>query len=368
MEQILKYLNLPDIMRHSDGSAVTAESWPRRRTEILDALQKYGYGLLPPEPEKVEIAARVGYESGWGMDGKAHVRTELCEVALTYPSGTYRFPFKLLKPLDVEKPALLVTVGMSLEGIFAALPPEGFVQKGVAVAAVAANELTADAPGFTDGICPLLWPEGHTGADASKLVIWGRAMGYVKDVLLASGEFDETHVGCAGCSRYGKTAMVAGALDEGFTHVISVCSGTGGASLLRGKIGETVTDITTNYAYWFNDAYKSYADDVDSLPIDAHFLAAAVAPRKLLVCSAYEDFWCDPFHEYLTCIAASPAWEVQGKAGFVYPEPKGVNPGPRYAKIGETMFEGDVCYSLREGGHGMPPADWETISRFMLEK
>ena len=368
MEQILRYLHLPELMQHTDGVAVTRDSWSRRRGEILYDLQRFAYGFLPPEPLTVGISARVGYDTGWGMDGQPKVRSELCELELSYPTGTYRFPFKLMKPLGVEKPALLVTIGMSLEGIFAALPPEGFVQKGIAVAALAANEITADAPPFTDGICPILWPDGHTGADAGKLLIWGRCMGYVKDALLASGEFDRTHVGAAGCSRYGKTAMVAGAFDEGFTHTVSVCSGTGGASLLRGKIGETAANITTNYGYWFNDAYKAAADDVDELQMDAHFLAAAVAPRKLLVCSAYEDFWCDPFHEYLTCIAASPAWEVQGAAGFIYPEPKGVNPGPRYAKIGETMFEGDVCYSLRDGGHGMPPEDWDVIARFMTEK
>jgi|GEM_PF-1455686 len=371
MEQILKYLHLPELMKHSDGSEVTAESWQRRRGELLYDLQRFAYGILPPEPLTIREKARVGYDSGFGMDGKAHVRVELIEIELIYPTGIFSFPFKLLKPIDVEKPPLLVTVGMSLEGIFAALPPEGpdgFMEKGIAVAALSTNDITADAWPFDDGINPLLWPDGHSDGDAGKLLIWGRCMGYVKDLLLATGEFDETKVGCAGCSRFGKTAMVAGAFDEGFTHTASVCSGTGGASLLRGKIGETVERITDNYGYWFNDTYKSYAGDVDALPMDAHFLAAAVAPRKLLVCSAYEDFWCDPFHEYLTCIAASPAWEITGHPGFIYPEPKGTAPGPRYAKIGETMFEGDICYSLREGGHGMPPEDWNTIARFLLEK
>jgi hypothetical protein len=368
MEQILRYLRLPELMTHADGTAVTRESWQRRRGELLYDLQRYAYGFLPPEPLTVREKARVGYDSGWGRDGKAHTRVEWIELELIYPNGIFTFPFKLIRPTDVETPPLLVTIGMSLEGIFAALPPEGFVQKGIAVAALATNDITADAWPFDDGICKLLWPEGHGGADAGKLLIWGRCMGYVMHDLLASGEFDETRVGCAGCSRFGKTAMVAGAFDEGFTHVISVCSGCGGASLLRGKIGETVADITGNYGYWFNDAFKSFWEDVDALPVDAHFLAAAVAPRKLLICSAYEDFWCDPFHEQLTCIAASPAWEIQGLHGFVYPEPKGQNPGPRYAKIGEKFFDGEVCYSLREGGHGMPQEDWDTLASFLLEK
>ncbi len=368
MEQKLKYLSLPELMKHADGTQVTRESWPQRRGELLYDLQQYAYGFLPPEPLTVREKARVGYDSGWAMDGKPHTRVELIELELIYPSGIFTFPFKLVKPLDVEKPALLVTIGMSLDGIFAALPPEGFVQNGIAVATLSTGDITADAWSFDDGICKVLWPEGHSGADAGKLLIWGRCMGYVKDLLLATGEYDASRVGCVGCSRFGKTAMVAGAFDEGFTHVISVCSGTGGASLLRGKIGETIENITGNYGYWFNDAFRTYAGNEDGLPLDAHFLAAAVAPRKLLICSAYEDFWCDPFHEYLTCIAASPAWEVQGYHGFIYPEPKGQAPGPRYAKIGETMFDGEICYSLRADGHGMPPEDWEVTSRFLLER
>lgn len=367
MEQILRYLHLPELMRHADGSPVTAGSWPLRREEILMDLQQYGYGFLPPEPASVREKARVGYDSGWGPDGKAATRVELIEADLTYPAGSFTFPFKLIRPIGAEKPPLLISIGMSLEGIFAGLPPEGFVAKhGIAVAALATNDITADAWPFDDGICRLLWPEGHTDKDAGKLLIWGRCMGYVKDLLLASGEFDVSRVGVIGCSRFGKTAMVAGAFDEGFTHTISVCSGTGGASLLRGKIGESVANITESFGYWFNGAYAGYAGNEEALPIDAHFLAAAVAPRDLLICSAYEDFWCDPFHEQLTAIAASPAWEIQGLKGFIYPEPKGQDPGPRYAKINETFMEGNVCYSLREGGHGMPPADWETAAAFLL--
>ena len=367
MEQILKYLHLPEILKFNDGSAVTAESWPGRRGEILELLQENWVGKLPREPIAIREKACVGYDSDWGMDGKAHSRVEMITIELEYENGTFEFPFRLQMPVGVENPPLLVTVGMSLEGIFAALPPHEFAEKGIAVAALSTNDITADAYGFDDGICKILWPDGHADSDAGKLLIWGRCMGYVKDLLLARGCFDVTKVGCAGCSRFGKTAMVAGAFDEGFTHVVSVCSGCGGASLLRGKIGETVANISVNYGYWFCEGFKKYAGREDDMPVDAHFLAAAVAPRKLLVCSAYEDFWCDPFHEQLTCIAASPAWTVQGKDGFIYPEPVGTAPGPRYPKINERFFDGDIGYCLREGGHGMPPADWVTLGDFMLK-
>ncbi len=82
MEQILKYLRLPELMTHADGEAVTKESWQRRRGEILYDLQRYAYGFLPPEPLTVREKARVGYDSGWGMDGKPHTRVELIELEL----------------------------------------------------------------------------------------------------------------------------------------------------------------------------------------------------------------------------------------------------------------------------------------------
>lgn len=40
MEQKLKYLNLPQLLRFNDGSEVDGESWPRRRAEILEILQE----------------------------------------------------------------------------------------------------------------------------------------------------------------------------------------------------------------------------------------------------------------------------------------------------------------------------------------
>jgi len=282
MEQKLKYLNLPQLLRFNDGSEVNGESWPRRRIEILENLQENWVGKLPREPVAVREKARVGYDSDWGMDGKAHSRVEMITIELEYENGTFEFPFRLQMPVGVKKPPLLVTVGMSLEGIFAALPPHEFAEKGIAVAALSTNDITADAWGFDDGICKLLWPEGHSDSDAGKLLIWGRCMGYVKDLLLARGCFDETRIGCAGCSRFGKTAMVAGAFDEGFTHVVSVCSGTGGASLLRGKIGETVANISENYGYWFCEGFKKYAGREDEMPLDAHFLAQRFILRQNL--------------------------------------------------------------------------------------
>ena len=45
--------NLPDLLTMNDGTPVTAEKWPQRKAELLDALQKYLYGYTPEAPKEV---------------------------------------------------------------------------------------------------------------------------------------------------------------------------------------------------------------------------------------------------------------------------------------------------------------------------
>ena len=44
MKKELLARNLPDLMTMNDGTPVTAENWPQRRQELLNALQEHLYG------------------------------------------------------------------------------------------------------------------------------------------------------------------------------------------------------------------------------------------------------------------------------------------------------------------------------------
>ena len=112
-----------------------------------------------------------------------------------------------------------------------------------------------------------------------------------------------------------------------------------------------------NFPYWFCENYEQYNGRPDALPFDQHFLVAASAPRFVCVGSASLDAWADPYAEQLSCLAASPAWEVLAKEGYIGPK----NP----ASIGSAFLEGSVGYQLRDGIHFLSRNDWLCYMAFM---
>ena len=156
-----------------------------------------------------------------------------------------------------------------------------------------------------------------------------------------------------GHSRLGKTALLAAATDERFTFAYSNESGCSGAAVTRGKQGEHISDICTNFPYWFCENYTQYREREDSLPFDQHYLIASIAPRRVCIGSAAEDLWADPAAEQLCCFAASPAFET----GFDCPD--------RPAAVGEAFFGGHIGYHLRSGQHFFSREDWQRIMQFV---
>lgn len=363
MKQVLKYLQLPDVMQHSDGSAVTAQSWPQRRAEILALLQSEMYGKLPPDPTAIREVKR----EDLGLLEHGAARSETITLELTYPTGTFTFPFTLSLPVECETPACIITIGMKYDPRYLAAPPAEVFRQGFAVAHLWCASITADGPGYDDALPAVLYPQGHQPDDAGKLLIWGRCMSYIRTYLEQRGGFDLPNTVFAGCSRFGKTALVGGLFDERIRHVASVCSGTAGTAILRGKVGETVENITNYAPHWFCDKFAAYAGREDDLPFDAHFIVAAFAPRNLIITGALEDFWCDPYWELLACVAGSPAHELLGMPGFLYEGPHPV-PGYRYPVPGDFFHEGNIAYAMRAGGHGFFPEDWQRIVEFVSER
>lgn len=132
-----------------------------------------------------------------------------------------------------------------------------------------------------------------------------------------------------GHSRGGKTALLAGALDERITLVAPNGSGCGGAACYRiqGKDSETLEIITRpdRFCYWFQPRFRTFAGKESQLPFDQHFLKALVAPRALLSTDALGDHWANPPGTQATYLAVMPVFEFLGvpqKNGIHYREGK----------------------------------------------
>jgi len=363
MKQVLKYLNLPNVMQMADGSPVTRENWAARREEILSLLKSEMLGQLPPDPmEIVEVSREM---QGTRADGAIIV--EAITLELRYETGSFRMPFTLTRPADCDNPICIITIGMAYDERYLAMPPVEVFRRGFAVAHLWCADISPDGPGYEKGLPAILFPEGRKPTDAAKLMIWGRCMTYVRTYLEQRGGFDLPNTVIAGCSRFGKTALAGALFDERIRHIASVCSGTAGTAILRGKVGETVENIYNYAPFWFCEKFGEYAGREDDLPFDAHYIVAALAPRNVLITGAIEDFWCDPYWELLACVAGSPAHELLGKPGFLYEGPHPV-PGYRYPIPGDFFHEGNIAYAMRAGGHGFFPDDWMRIVEFVEGK
>jgi hypothetical protein len=183
---------------------------------------------------------------------------------------------------------------------------------------------------------------------------WAWAASRAMDYLETDPDVDSHKVCIMGLSRFGKTAMWAGAQDERFAIVYSCESGTGGATIVRRGFGETVRAINGMFPHWFDGNFKNYNDRVQDLPVDWHMLVALMAPRPVYIATAELDYWGDPRGAFLAAKHAEPVYLLFGKKGL------GVDAMPAV----ETPMGITIGYHMRKGGHGLNSYDWNCFLDF----
>lgn len=358
LEKFLAERKLPALLQMTDGSAVTAENWQQRRQELVDILGENVFGRMP---RRSESATWRELEKDVNAAGKAMTR----KMEITLPVGeasNFSFPVTVTVPFSAKpespKPAF-VFISFGYAKYY---PMEELVDQDVIVAEMVMNDVSQDKDdNWESGMAKVLYPNGRVGADSpGKIAMWAYAASGVLDYLLSLAQVDSTRVGVVGHSRLGKTALWAAANDTRFTHAFSNNSGCAGAALTRQKVGETFPDIYQRFPYWFCENMKKWSSDVEDITnadFDQHYLLAAIAPRKVCVASAQQDQWADPQSEFLSCAAASHAWKLLGKTGFVSEN--------RMPEPGDCFYAGDVAYHLRSGTHFLSRHDWVKFCDFL---
>jgi len=347
----LKKRKLPEVLLLRDGTRVRDETaWRKRRQEIAEILQQQFAGYAPGF--KLELEERLIADDPNGYGGKAHIYHY--DLRILSPFNYTSFGYRLAIPKHVEKPPVFLNYSFTpwiADGL-----GEEITDCGYAIANVYYEDITADKN------------DNHmTGASRfcrrnpydswGKVAIWAWGGSRVLDCLLKRDDIDKNRIAVVGHSRLGKTALWCGALDERFSMVISNDSGAGGAALFRGKTGERIKNLANpGSRLWFCGNFYQYADRDDELPFDQHFVLALVAPRNLYVCSASQDDWADPASEFLSCVAASPVYELLGYQGLVCPD--------GYPGENQCFHDGKIGYHLRKGTHHMGRFDWQKIIEY----
>ena len=212
--------------------------------------------------------------------------------------------------------------------------------------------------GFESSIARLFYtsqewfaPTRPTGAISA----WAWGIMRALDALETQSEIDPRRMAVHGHSRLGKTALWAGANDPRIALTVSNCSGTCGAKLSHRNFGESFEWIQQWNPHWMRADFERYVGRDGEIPLDQHWLMAAIAPRLLYVASADRDVYADPRGEFLAAQAASAAWQIFNASGLgatEFPQPG-------------NLIGNQVGYYLRAGEHEVMPENWEALLKFI---
>jgi len=361
-EKVAPY-TLPQPLVFANGQPVeTREQWEQRRAEILDLFQKEMYGDMPPAlPFFLETQ-----EEGLALDGEAtckKVRMSFMEDG----SGPH-IDWMLLFPAKKASTPVPAVLMLNFYGNDKVLdypqfpvPAKEILSRGYAYVTACYEDVSPDPDSLQNAalqrekarqIMYDLWPRDIT---TGSIMSWAWALCRGMDMLEQEPGIDASRVLLTGCSRLGKAALLAGAMDRRFAVVVPNQTGGGGVPLAKRNFGEYVSSEVEHFGYWWCPAFAKYAEREKDLPFDQHLLLACIAPRPLLV-EGFTNPWFDARGEFLSLQAASEVWTFLGAEGL---------PNVSFPHSFETQAIGPVLgYVKRKGAHGINQQDWTWMLDF----
>lgn len=386
---------LPDPLVMQDGTRVaSADDWRRlRRPELQQLFETYVYGRVPQGPafdSQPPLAQRVLFEDRRAFDGAGTLR----EVELTIDPPEWPKIYLLIATPNTV-PRAPCFVGMNFAGNHQLIDdprvrlPDGWmpdrhqgaddnratdagrgaqandwplaeiVLRGYAVAVFYCGDIQPDRPNVREGMRATLAASSEADPSETATIMWW-AWGIQRaiDYLVTDDAIDPNRIAVVGHSRLGKTALLAGALDERIALTIANQAGCGGSGPSRhdDPKAETVKIITEKFPHWFAGNFTKFGDDPSRLPIDQNCLVAMCAPRPVLFTAAADDLWANPLGQFEVLQAATPVYELLGVDGLK------ANAMP--AADAPLLGDGRLGYWIRSGKHSMTPADWKIYMDF----
>ena len=320
--------DLPDAMTFLNGEKVkTAIDLKNRQAEIKKLWCDYIIGHFPKEVPKLLSAKVVKTEkSGDGSIRKRIVLTfdtpnkKSFEIAVWEPEKSkdkYR-PLLLTQPRSYQ---LMWAEEALRRGYIACIYP-----------GLDAHHHEKDYPDYEH-----VWKEFKDEYPESS---WGSSLGIQSwlasrtlDYLLDEKygfQIDTSSVGITGFSRYGKQSIYAGAFDERFKCVVARSSGTPTACSYRFSGRQTFMESSSLQdcpKVWVIDSVRTFYGRENELPVEGNALMACIAPRHLMLHTAYNDGSDPTFGVERSYLNAKKAWTFLGE-------------------------EENICLSYRKGNHG----------------
>lgn len=302
--------SLPDLFTMEDGTKVLSrDQWQLRRQELYKTAVEMQYGTMPPEPEFLEVEAL--------DDDKEITCYRITTGTRAVPTS---FIMRVIRPQKPGKYPVIVDGDLCWHYAFDKEYIKAVTDQEVIFVLFNRTEIVPDRKD-----CGRVGQLYRTYPDYTFSALGAWAWGYARcvDALEKLGIGDLKHIAFTGHSRGGKTALLAGILDERATVVNPNDSGAGGAGCYRIHMNalqengneqrsEQLSDLIKNFPFWFGPEMPGYVDREGELPFDQHFLKALVAPRVLLETEAASDIWANPIGSWQTAMAAREVYQFLG--------------------------------------------------------
>jgi (4-O-methyl)-D-glucuronate---lignin esterase len=361
---------LPDPLDLKNGQPVKDADtwWNQRRPEILEDFRAEMYGRFPENTPKVtwEVTSTETNSAG-GLAIKKSIVGHIDNSR--YPAANPSIHLTLYTPSNAKGPVPVIVVVVAGPGGYGAPragapatqpePPPGsplyqLLAIGWGYATMEVGPIQNDySGGLTSGIIGLMSAgQPRKPDDWGALAAWSWGLSRAMDYFETDKSVDAKQMGVEGHSRYGKTALLAAALDPRWAIVFPSCSGEGGAKPSRRNFGETVDNVATSH--WFAPNFHKYAGHWNDLPVDSDELIALVAPRPIFLNGGTGDPWADPHGAFLAAVAAGPVYRLLGKKDLGSTE----MPAPDTA-----LTSGDIAFRYHNGPHSDVP-DWPAFIQF----
>ncbi len=343
--KILKYElkgELPNPFIFDDGTPlVSPDEWPKRRAEIYKTAVELQYGVMPPKPEFVKVDVLYTSESA---PNSYRIITGTKENPIIFTMYVFRADWR-------KKAPAVITGDMCFKYMFDRAYIETFTKNGIDLVCFNRCELAPDIAnynlgttingsgeqeiakstlqGIVEGNCGGQMKKAYPDYSFGTIGAWAWGYSRCVDALEILGFTEMDTIAFTGHSRGGKTAALAGALDEraAIVNPNATCAGAysgyritieaenAGGEL---RVSEDLANQFRHFPAWLGQGMREYIGKEELLPFDSHYLKALVAPRVLLVTEAAHDIMANPVGSYQTTEAAGEVFRFLGCEDNLY--------------------------------------------------
>lgn len=267
---------LPDPLTMADGTPVTSpQQWETRRKQMQDLLEQYIYGSCPPPPQDVRVIQLFRHM----RDSDANnVREEfMLEFGPDYRAKLGVF---VIRPVKPGKYPVFMVPGLDWYREWLPAP----MHRGYIIVGYYGNDARDWSYTLTSVYPEATWSKLRRRAwEASRII----------DFLVQQEWVDSEKIAITGHSRDAAQAMIVAAFDTRIGAVVNSSAGAGFMPVRyadESYFSESIERVTRTYPDWFRPEFRFFSGREHKLPADFNFLAALIAPRPLLLSTAFNDW------------------------------------------------------------------------------